>query len=176
MVCGSFCFPRNWFEMIISEHKQASVNRKETSWETFLGYYYLVLLIMITLGSIVLTPWLTLYINGNNKLASSNFFQITNSRKLKYSTLPSHRSPLSFSIPWPTMHCDRLWQRWRINLSHARCFSTNFTSKTPSTSTAYQPPPTDNRNVTFSSRLSSPLAGGKLKILKLTKDSIGFMN
>ena len=83
MVCGSFCFPRNWFEMIISEHKQASVNRKETSWETFLGYYYLVLLIMITSGSIVLSPWLTLYINGNNKLASSNFFQITNSRKLK---------------------------------------------------------------------------------------------
>ena len=44
----------------------------------------------------------------------------------------------------------------------ARCCCTNFLSKTPSTSSV----PTDNLEVTVSSRLRSSLAAGKLKMLK----------
>ena len=150
--------------MIISEHKQTSVNRKGTSWKTFLGYYNLVLLfIIITLGSIVLTPLLTLCINGNNKVGSIKSFCWFNYKFKKFKIIHAPKSSVSFpcSIPGPTMHCDLRWQSWRINLSHARCFSTNFPSKTLSTCTAYQPPPTDNHNVTISSRLCSPKVSSK---------------
>ena len=95
--------------MIISEHKQASVNRKGTSWKTFLGYYNLVLLfIIITLGSIVLTPWLTLCINGNNKVGRIKSFCWFNYKFKKFKIIHAPKSSVSFHVFHSWTH-NALW-------------------------------------------------------------------